>query len=72
MKDLIYIVEDDRSIRELESYALINSDFEVGEFETGKELFAAMREKKPSLIILDIMLPKDDGLKILNSGGNYV
>lgn len=65
MKDLVYIVEDDRSIRELESYALINSDFEVGEFEAGKELFAAMREKKPSLIILDIMLPEDDGLKIL-------
>ncbi len=65
MNNLIYIVEDDKSIRELESYALVNSDFEVREFERGKELFDAMRESMPSLVILDIMLPGDDGLKIL-------
>lgn len=65
MKKLIYIVEDDISIKELESYALINSDFEVRSFEKSKELFSALDVKIPSLIILDIMLPDEDGLTIL-------
>ena len=65
MKKLIYIVEDDFSIKELESYALINSDFDVEGFDRAKGLFSALEKKTPSLIILDIMLPDEDGLSIL-------
>ncbi|MGN0457497.1 MAG: response regulator transcription factor [Eubacterium sp.] len=65
MNKLIYIVEDDESIKELESYALINSDFNVGAFDRAKGLYSALDNEIPALIILDIMLPDEDGLKIL-------
>lgn len=63
---LIYIVEDDQSIRELEIYALKNAAFETKGFGDGKALFAAMEQRIPDLILLDIMLPSDDGLTILS------
>lgn len=62
---LIYIVEDDVNIREIQHYALKNSGFDVQEFECGKELYQAVTAKIPSLILLDIMLPHEDGLDIL-------
>ena len=65
MNRLIYIVEDDTEIKELESYALINSEFSVQGFERGKELFDALTMKIPALILLDIMLPDEDGIHIL-------
>lgn len=65
MNKLIYIVEDDTAIKELESYALINSEFTVEGFERGKELFDALERKTPALILLDIMLPDEDGIHIL-------
>lgn len=65
MNRLIYIVEDDTAIKELESYALINSEFSVQGFERGKELFDALSTKIPALILLDIMLPDEDGIHIL-------
>ncbi len=65
MNRLIYIVEDDTAIKELESYALINSEFSVEGFERGKELFDALTTKIPALILLDIMLPDEDGIHIL-------
>ncbi len=65
MNKLIYIVEDDESIKELESYALINSGFNVGAFDCAKGLYNALDNEMPALIILDIMLPDEDGLKIL-------
>lgn len=65
MNRLIYIVEDDTAIKELESYALINSEFSVEGFERGKELFNALTIKIPALILLDIMLPDEDGIHIL-------
>ena len=61
----VYIVEDDVNIREIERYALKNSGFEVMEFERGTDLSDAIRRQKPSLILLDIMLPGEDGLDIL-------
>lgn len=65
MNRLIYIVEDDTAIKELECYALINSEFSVEGFERGKELFDALTKKIPALILLDIMLPEEDGIHIL-------
>ena len=61
----IYIVEDDVNIREIEGYALKNGGYNVEEFECGAELFSAIKKKIPALIILDIMLPEEDGLEIL-------
>lgn len=65
MNKLIYIVEDDTAIKELESYALMNSEFSVEGFERGRELFDALNKKNPALILLDIMLPDEDGIHIL-------
>ena len=62
---LIYTVEDDSSIREIQQYALQNSGFEVQGFSCGRELYQALETKIPSLILLDIMLPGEDGLEIL-------
>ncbi|MFV0467230.1 MAG: response regulator transcription factor [Lachnospiraceae bacterium] len=61
----IYIVEDDKNIREIERYALKNGGFDVEEFESGKQLFSALNNEIPKLILLDIMLPDEDGLEIL-------
>lgn len=62
---MIYIVEDDSSIRELLEYSLNNSGFEARGFERPSEFHAAVRELKPQLVLLDIMLPEEDGLRIL-------
>lgn len=62
---MIYIVEDDLDIREMESYAIKNSGFEVQAFSEGKAFFEAVAKQLPKLIMLDIMLPGDDGLTIL-------
>lgn len=61
----IYIVEDDVNIREIERYALKNSGYEVEEFESGAEFFKRMEQRMPNLVILDIMLPGEDGMEIL-------
>lgn len=62
---MIYIVEDDESIRQMESYALKNSGYEVAECEDGEEFFALVKKELPQLVILDVMLPGEDGLRIL-------
>lgn len=62
---MIYIVEDDENIRELESYALKSNGFEVREFEDGDAFLKACKTDIPRLVILDIMLPKRDGLSAL-------
>ena len=64
---LIYIVEDEERIRELESYALEKNDFEVMSFENSVEFYKALEIRLPDLILLDIMLPGDDGLTILKN-----
>ena len=63
----IYIVEYDVNIREIQRYALRNSGFEVQEFGCGRALYQAIRQRAPSLILLDIMLPGEDGLEILKN-----
>ena len=62
---LIYIVEDDTNIREIESFALKNSGYQIGDFSNAKEFYEAVRERKPDLVLLDIMLPDEDGMEIL-------
>jgi len=62
---MIYIVEDDRNIQEIELFALKNSGFTAVGFETAHDFWRAMEEKLPELILLDIMLPDEDGLTIL-------
>ena len=62
---MIYLVEDDPSIRKLVSYALKGNGFEVSAFETGEEMWQHCREDKPELFLLDIMLPGQSGLEIL-------
>ena len=62
---LIYLVEDDKNIREIECFALKNSGYEIKEFEMAAHFFEAMRTEEPDLIVLDIMLPDADGLDIV-------
>ena len=62
---MIFYVEDDNSIRELVIYTLKTTGFEARGFEHGRELFAALAQEVPELILLDIMLPDEDGIRIL-------
>lgn len=62
---LLYCIEDDESIRELIIYALKNSGFEAIGFEDGESFFKTLKNPQPSLILLDIMLPGDDGYTVL-------
>ncbi len=62
---MIYCVEDDAGIRELVVYTLQNTGMEARGFSDGTALTAALRGAKPDLILLDIMLPGEDGISIL-------
>ena len=62
---LIYIVEDDESIREIETIALKNSGHMVGAFGSSKEFFKKLDEILPDLVLLDVMLPDESGYDII-------
>ena len=62
---LIYIVDDDESIREIESIALKNSNYIVSAFENAKEFYKKLDELVPDLILLDVMLPDESGYDIV-------
>ena len=62
---MIYFLEDDNSIRELVVYTMNSTGFEAVGFSKPSEFWAAMEKETPSLILLDIMLPEEDGLQIL-------
>lgn len=62
---LIYIVEDDESIREIESIALKNSNYIVSAFENAKEFYKKLDELVPDLILFDVMLPDESGYDIV-------
>lgn len=62
---LIYIVEDDKNIAEIETYALRNAGYEVRDFSCAKDFYKALAYGVPDLFLLDIMLPDEDGLQIV-------
>lgn len=62
---MIFCVEDDQAIRDLMIYTLNSAGFAASGFEDGTALFAALEKNKPELIMLDIMLPGEDGISIL-------
>lgn len=61
----VYVVEDDKNISEIESFALKNAGHTVAECASGKEFHKLMRDRIPDMILLDVMLPDEDGLEIL-------
>lgn len=63
----IFIVEDDANIREIETIALKNSNYEVKAFENANDFYQKLEEAIPDLIILDVMLPDENGYKILKN-----
>ena len=63
---LIYVVEDDTDILEIETFALKNSNYEVKGFENARDFYKAVEESVPDLAILDVMLPDEDGLQIVS------
>jgi len=62
---LIYVVEDDKSIQEIETFALQNVGYQVEGFALAEEFYAALNRKLPDLVLLDVMLPDEDGLAIV-------
>lgn len=65
MGNTVYYVEDDENIRELVLYALKTAGFEASGFLSAGDFYQAVSEQEPDLIILDIMLPDEDGVTIL-------
>lgn len=63
---MIWCVEDDGGIRDIEMYALNSAGFETRAFEDGLSCWEAFKEETPDLILLDVMLPGMDGITILN------
>lgn len=64
---LIYVVEDDRNIQEIETFALSSVGYQVRGFETAGHFYRALEEQLPDLVLLDVMLPDEDGLSIVKA-----
>ena len=64
---LIYCVEDDPAIRELVVYTLESAGYTAAGFETAQSFYAALKQQVPALVLLDIMLPTEDGLSVLRT-----
>ncbi len=62
---MIYLLEDDESIRKLVTYTLQHAGYEAEGFECPSAFWAAMKRQTPELVLLDIMLPEEDGLSVL-------
>lgn len=64
---MIFCVEDDSNIRELVVYTLETTGFKARGFEDGREFLEALALETPELVLMDIMLPGDDGLELLKN-----
>ena len=62
---MIWCVEDDASIRDIEVYTLMSTGFEARGFDDGVSFWSALQTQKPDLIVLDVMLPGVDGIELL-------
>lgn len=62
---MIWCVEDDASIRDIEVYALNSTGFEARGFEDGDSFWKTLQSEKPELVVLDVMLPGKDGVTLL-------
>lgn len=62
---MIYLLEDDASIRDFVVYTLNSQGMEARGFERPSEFWAAMAESPPALVLLDVMLPEEDGVSVL-------
>ena len=62
---MIYLVEDDSNIRDFVLYALNGQNMEAQGFERPSQFYAALEKQKPELVLLDLMLPEEDGLSVL-------
>ena len=65
VNNVIWCVDDDSTIREIEVYALLQTGFEARGFADGISMLEALKNDKPDLIILDIMMPEKDGIEVL-------
>ena len=63
---MIYLLEDDASIRELVTYSLSKTGYEAEGFNLPSDMYRAMEKRLPELILLDVMLPEEDGLSVLS------
>ena len=62
---MIWCVEDDASIRDIEVYTLSSTGFEARGFDDGVSFWSALQTEKPELVVLDVMLPGVDGIELL-------
>ena len=69
---MIYVLEDDKNIRKLLSFALKKEGFDVEGFEEAVSMYEALKKKMPRLLLLDVMLPGDDGFTVLEKLRNNV
>ena len=68
---MIWCVDDDNTIRDIEVYTLVKTGFEAKGFADGSSMLEALKTEKPELIVLDIMLPGKDGVDVLKEIRNH-
>ncbi len=62
---LIYVVEDDKSIQEIETFALSGAGYQTKGYDCAADFYRALEEERPDLVLLDVMLPDEEGLAVV-------